>query len=136
MKVAVVNLIKDIIDGKPCSRKDWSTISNALTEALESSQKAEDRGVHKQTIREIAASLENNADFCNEIGQPELGKMLNGSAQQLHALGHAPLVGIDHQVQPAICPYFRMLKVCVWRADVKCYAGPCSLMSSEQQALR
>ena len=43
---------------------------------------------------------------------------------------------IDNSIQPAICPYFKVLSVCVWRADVKCYAGPCNLMSDKQLAVR
>ena len=40
------------------------------------------------------------------------------------------------QGQPAICPHYIMLKVCAWRADVKCHAGPCRIMSDKQQAMR
>jgi hypothetical protein len=35
-----------------------------------------------------------------------------------------------------VCPYYQMLKTCVWRADVKCYAGPCVRMSENKLANR
>ena len=65
MKVAVVNLIKDIIgNGRPCSKEDWATISKALAEATEQKPPTRKSSVARKikmncVKREILSDLEN-----------------------------------------------------------------------------